>query len=83
MNSDQEYRAWTEQKKQIELGPHFAKKLMNRIHQFERAKKKRSFDVEQIFEWLSERPFAKVGVALLAAMLGFIRVVFILCAALG
>ena len=83
MNSDQKYRAWAEQKKQIEVSPHFAKKLMNRVHQFERAKRKPLFDVERIFEWLSERPLAKAGVALAAAVLGFVRFVFILCVALS
>ena len=83
MNSEQEYRAWTEQKKQIEVSPHFPKKLINRVHQFERAKRKRLFDVEQIFEWLSERPLAKAGLAVAAAVLGFIRFVAIICAALG
>ena len=83
MNSDQKYRAWTEQKKQIEVSDGFARRLMTQVHQFEGAKRRRLFDVEQVFEWLSARPLAKAGVAVAAAVLGFIRFVVILCAALS
>ena len=83
MKVTERYGAWKEHKKQIDVSPDFPKKLMNHVRQHERAKRRRLFNVEQIFEWLSERPLAKAGVAIAAAVLGFFRFVFILCAALG
>ena len=78
MNSDQKYRAWTEQKKQIELSPHFAKKLMNRIHQFERAKRKPLFDLQQLLEFVSVHPLAKAGLIAAGAVAGVVRLVFMI-----
>ena len=70
MNSDQKYRAWAEQKKQSELSPHFAKKLMNRIHQFERAKRRPLFDLQQLLEFVSVHPLAKAGLIAAGAVAG-------------
>ena len=83
MKSAERYRAWREQKKQIEVSQDFTKRLMSRLYQHEHAKSKPWLDSQQFFGWLSGHFWAKAGLALAAAIIGFIRFVIIFCAALG
>ena len=78
MNSDQKYRAWKDQKKQIEVSPHFAKKLMNRVRQYERAKRQPLFDVQQLLEFISVHPLAKAGLIAAGAIAGVVRLIFMI-----
>ena len=78
MNSDQSYRVWRDQKKQIEVRPDFEKKLMNRVHQYERGKRQPLFDVQQLLEFISVHPLAKAGLIAAGAIAGVVRLVFMI-----
>ena len=78
MNSEQRYRAWREQKKQVDVSEDFAGKLMTRVRQYQDAKEKGLFDSQQFLEWLSGRFWAKGALAVIAAGLGFVRLVCVI-----
>ncbi len=78
MTITERYRAWREQKKQIDVSDAFAGRLMTRVRQYQEAKEKGLFDSQQFLEWLSGRFWAKVALAVIAAGLGFVRLVCVI-----
>jgi hypothetical protein len=83
MKTDEIYNAWKEQKSQIEVGKGFSNKVINRIHQYERQKRKSLFDGHRLIELISTRPLGKVAVVTVGVLIGFVRITFVVYAFLG
>ncbi len=78
MKITERYRAWAEQKKQIDISDGFAGELMTQVRQYQDTKEKGLFDSQQFLEWLSGRFWAKGALAVIAAGLGFVRLVCVI-----
>jgi len=78
MNSEQIYQNWKEQRCQIETGEGFTEVVMNRINQYEQARRKPLVDVNGFVEFISGRPFAKAGLIVAGGVVGFVRVALII-----
>ncbi len=83
MKTDEIYNAWKEQKSQIEVGKGFSDKVINRIHQYERQKRKTLFDGHRLIELISTRPLGKAAAIAAGAVIGFLRITFVVYAFLG
>jgi len=83
MKTDEIYNAWKEQKRQIEVGKGFSSKVMSRIYQYEREKRKTLFDGHRLIELISTRPLGKAAVVAAGAVIGFVRITFVIYAFLG
>jgi hypothetical protein len=77
------YNAWKEQKSQIEVGKGFSDKVISKIHQYERQKRKPLFDGHRLIELISKRPLGKVAVVTVGVLIGFVRMTFVVYAFLG
>ena len=78
MKIPERYGAWKEHKKQIDVSDGFAGRLMTRVRQYQDAKEKGLFDSQQFLEWLSGRFWAKGALAVIAAGLGFVRLLCVI-----
>ncbi|MHC5062237.1 MAG: hypothetical protein ACYTFK_14365 [Planctomycetota bacterium] len=74
MNSEQIYQNWKEQRCQIEVDEDFTDMVMNRICRYEQGRRKPLLDVDGFVEFISGRPFAKVGLIVAGGVIGFVRV---------
>ena len=78
MNSEQIYRNWKEQRSQIDIGEGFMEMVMNRIWQYEQARRRPLVDVPMFIEFISGRPLAKAGLIVAGGVIGFVRVAFMI-----
>jgi hypothetical protein len=83
MKAEEIYDAWKEQKNQIGVDKNFSDKARSRINQYEREKRKTLFDVHQLIELISTRPLGKAAVITAGALIGFVRISFVVYAFLG
>jgi hypothetical protein len=83
MKTEEIYNTWKEQKSQIEVGKGFSGKVMSRIYQYEREKRKTLFDGHRLIELISTRPLGKAAVVAAGAVIGFVRITFVVYAFLG
>ncbi|MHC4640422.1 MAG: hypothetical protein ACYS32_02175 [Planctomycetota bacterium] len=82
MKKEETYDAWKEQKSRIEVGKGFSDKVISRINQYERQKKP-VFDGHRLIELISTRPLGKAAVVTAGALIGFVRITFVVYAFLG
>jgi hypothetical protein len=83
MKSEEIYNAWKERKSQIDLRENFKGEVMNRIYRYERDKRKSLFDVQRLIELISEHRFAQAAVVTAGAVVGFVRISFVVYALLA
>lgn len=83
MKSEEIYNAWKERKSQIDLGENIKGEVMNRIYRYEHDKGKSLLDVQRLIELISEHRFAKAAVVTAGAVVGFVRIFFVVYAFLA
>lgn len=77
MKTEDIYNEWKEQKNQIEAGEGFSDKVISRICQFERQKRKSLFNGHRLIELISTRPLGKAAVVTAGVLAGFVRMTFV------
>ncbi len=77
MKSEEIYNKWKEHKRQIDLREGFADEVMNRIHRYEREKKRPLFEVQQLIDLISAHRFAKAAVLTAGAAVGLVRFILV------
>ena len=77
MKSEETYNLWKDQKYKIETGSNFPEKVMNQIYQYEQKKSKPLFDIYQLIEFISAHPLAKAGLIAAGALIGLVRLIFV------
>ena len=82
MKSEEIYNAWKKQKSEIDIRGHLADKLISKIYQYEREKRKPLFDGHRLVELISGHWFVKAGLVTTGAVVGFVRVMFLIDALL-
>ena len=75
------YEEWKREKRLVAIRKEFVQELMNRIGRHEEQKRSR-VDVGQLFERIFAHGLAKVALFTGAAVLGLIRMVFVLAVVL-
>ena len=83
MKSEEIYNAWKERRSQIDIRKNFADEVMSQIYRYERRKRKPLFDVNRLIELISTRPLGKAAVVTVGAVIGFVRIMFVVYAFLG
>ncbi len=83
MKTEEIYNAWKEQKNQMDMDNGFSDKVMNRIYQYEREKRKPLFDGHRLIELISTRPLGKAAAIAAGAVIGLLRITFVIYAFLG
>ena len=83
MNPEEIYNTWKEQKSQIEVSKGFSSKVMSQIYQYEREKRKPLIDGHRLIELISTRPLGKVAVVAAGAVIGLVRITFVIYAFLA
>jgi len=79
MKIEEIYKAWQEEKRQIEIHKEFSDEVMDRIYQYEREKRKSLFDIQQLIELISAHSLAKAGLVAAGAVTGLVRIAFVVC----
>jgi len=77
MKSEEIYNNWKEHKSQIDLRESFADEVMNRIHRYEREKKRPLLEVQQLIDLISAHRFAKAAVLTAGAAAGLFRFILV------
>jgi hypothetical protein len=83
MKTEEIYNKWKEQKSQIDVDKGFSEKVMGRIYQYERVRRKPLFEGHRLIELISTRPLGKVAVVATGVVIGFVRITFVVYAFLG
>jgi hypothetical protein len=83
MKTEEIYNEWKEQKNQIDAGVGFSDKVISRIYQYERQKRKSLFDGHRLIELISTRPLGKAAVVTAGVLAGFVRIAFVVYAFLN
>lgn len=83
MKTDENYNAWKEQKSQIDVDKGFSDKVISRINQYERQKRKTVFDGHRLIQLISTRTLGKAAVVAAGMLIGFVRMTFVIYAFLG
>lgn len=83
MKTEEIYNAWKEQKNQMDMDNGFSDKVMNRIYQYEREKREPLFDGHRLIELISTRPLGKAAAIAAGAVIGLLRITFVIYAFLG
>lgn len=81
MDKKKLYGNWLEKKSQVEISESFPDKVMNRIHQYEQ--RPRWFDIQRIIEIISAHTVLKDSMVVLGAIIGFIRILYMITMFLG
>jgi len=78
MKSEETYNAWKKRKSQIEVSGTFSDKVMSRIYQYERARRRPLFDFQRFVETISAHTFAKGALVAAGAAMGLVRLIFMI-----
>ena len=78
MNQDEIYRAWSAERRRIDVREHFSPKVMAAIENHERRRAGSLFNSKRVFDWLAAHPVAQAGLVAAGAFVGFLRLVFVL-----
>jgi len=70
------YESWIEKKSQAEIGGSFPDKVMNQIYQYEERPK--WFDIQRFIEIVSAHTIIKNGLVVIGALIGFVRVMYMI-----
>jgi hypothetical protein len=76
MDKKKLYELWIEKKSQVEISGSFPDKVMNRIHEYEQRPK--WFDIQRLIEIISAHTIIKNGLVVIGALIGFIRVMYMI-----
>jgi hypothetical protein len=76
MDKKKLYELWTEKKSQVEISRSFPDKVMNQIYQYER--QPRWFDIQQFIDIISAHSIIKNGLVVIGALIGFVRVMYMI-----
>ena len=77
MKIEEIYNEWKEQKNRIDDDTDFSDKVISRIYQFERQKRKSLFDWHRLIELISTRPLGKAAFVTAGVLISFVRMTFI------
>ena len=80
MKSEEIYNGWKKRKSHIEIRKNFTDEVMNQVYQYEREKRKPLFDGHQLIELISTRPLGKAAVVTAGAVIGLVRITFVVYA---
>ena len=83
MKSKELFESWKEEKRKVDVPERFADEAMEQIYKYERERKKPTFPAEWIEEFISAYWLARAGLVVAAAVAGFVRVAFVVCAFLS
>ena len=83
MNSEEVYNAWKGKKSQIDIPEDFADEVMNQVYRYSQKKKSPLFDLQWLVEMISAHPLVKAGLVVASAVVGFLRIAFVVCMFLG
>jgi hypothetical protein len=83
VRSEDIYNAWKEQKSRIEVSQGFSRAVMDRIYQYEQGKSRGLLRGYQLVELISARRLAKGAVVTTGAVVGFVRIMFVVYAFLA
>jgi hypothetical protein len=70
------YKLWIEKKSQVEISESFPDKVMNRIHRYEQ--RPRWFDIQRLIDIISANTIMKDGLVVIGALIGFVRVIYMI-----
>jgi hypothetical protein len=76
MDKKKLYELWTEKKNQVEINKSFPDKVMNRIYRYEERPK--WFDIQRLIEIISAHTIVKNGLVVIGALIGFVRVMYMI-----
>ena len=76
MDKKKLYELWTEKKRDVETNKSFPDKVMNRIYQYQQ--RPRWFDIQRLIEIISAHTIIKNGLVAIGALIGFIRVIYMI-----
>jgi hypothetical protein len=68
MNTDEQYRSWTQRRSTIDVRPDFADKVMNRMRSLNRRERQAAVVIFRIMDWINEHPVAQVVAVALTAV---------------
>ena len=80
MKRNEIYQAWKKQRTQVEISKSFGDDIMNRIRQYKRERRKPLVDVYGLIELISAHPLAKAGAVTAGAVIGLVRITFVVYA---
>jgi hypothetical protein len=75
------YGQWIEKKSQVEVKESFPDKVMNQIYQYEQRPK--WFDMQRLIEIISAHTVLKDSMVVIGAIIGFIRILYMIMMFLG
>jgi hypothetical protein len=76
MDKKKLYELWIEKKHQVEINKSFPDKVMGRVYEYER--RPRWFDIPRLIEIISVHTIIKNGLVVIGALVGFIRVIYVI-----
>ncbi len=82
MKSKEVYEIWKTGKRQIEITNGFSDKVIDRIREYEKQRTQYFFAVHRLIEAAFSNPLAKAGMIATGAIVGILRIVFLLYAIL-
>ncbi len=74
MKNEELYKAWKENKGQIDISEDFSEKVMHRVNIYEENRRKPLFDINRLIELISASTMAKAAMIAGGAIVGFVRV---------
>ncbi len=74
MKNEELYKAWKENKGQIDISKDFSEKVMHRVNIYEENRRKPLFDINRLIEIISASTIAKAAMIAGGAIVGFVRV---------
>ena len=83
MERQEVFNAWIEKTSQIDVRENFTDQVMKRIYQYEQKKRKSLFDYQRLVELISVHWPAQAALVAAGAVVGFVRVVFMIAVILG
>ena len=73
MNSNEIMNAWKQRRSRIETSRDFADNVMDRVHRYERRRKRAFLDVYRLIKVVSSSPAAAAAAVALGAIAGVVR----------
>ena len=77
MKNEELYEAWKETRRKVVPSEDFINKVVNHAYEYEQ-KKKTSFSMKRLIDFVSVHPFAQVALIAIGFMSGFMRMLFII-----
>jgi hypothetical protein len=76
MDKKKLYELWIEKKRDVETNESFPDKVMNRIYQYDQRPK--WFDIQRLIDVISAHTIIKNGLVVIGALIGFVRVMYMI-----